>query len=302
MIRYGFNFESLYCLDLKDLLDVCRIIRDSDAMIAPDKDVIIRGCIIPFLRNAAKALESACKDEVMRLALITVAKKIGVSFKNWNDVETDSIASATRRRIQGLLAERLDELAPKDQEKILGIARNSLAESAKIVGAPLTGAGALLAGEMSGFGIYLATTTGLHALSLALGTTFSWGVYQGATTLLGIVLGPIGWAVAGLGVAGSTIVAIRNWAASKQEQKLVLVVAALLIRIGESPFQFSGVASDATLDDLKGVDRAIAKTLHPDILDPNLPQWILEDFANKWFRYQEAREKLERIKRECKDE
>jgi hypothetical protein len=302
LIKYGFNFETLYCLNLNALYDIVRIIRDSEAMIAPDKDVIIRGSIIPFLRNATQIPESANKDEVLRTALIATARKVGVSFRDWSSVSTDSVTSATLRQIQTLVAKRLDELDPKERAKILGVARNNLMESAKIIGAPLTGAGAIIVGEMSGFSIYLATTTGLHALSLALGTTFSWGVYQGTTALLGIVLGPIGWAIAGLSVAGSTIIAIRNWAAGKQERKLMLVVYALLLAIGESPFQFLGLALDATLDEVKRVDRAIAKTFHPDMVDQNLPKWILEDFTEKWFRYQEAREKLDRVRGGCKDE
>jgi uncharacterized protein YaaW (UPF0174 family) len=293
--RYGFNFETLYHLELTMLYDIARIIRGDDVAIAPDYDVIIRGCIIPFLRGAAKAPKSAGKDEVMRLALIAAAGKLEVSFEDWDSIHTDTIASTTRRQIQALVAKRLDELDPKKKEELLGIARNNLQESAKTMGVPLAGAGAIIAGELSGFGVYLATTTGLHALSLALGTTFSWGVYQGATTLLGVFLGPIGWAIAGVGVAGSLAMSIRNWVRGKKERTLLLVVAALLFAVGESPFEFFGLTSDASLADVKSVYRAVMKTCHPDRLEKNLPQWLYDDFNEKLLRCQEAYEKLQRI-------
>lgn len=295
MNGYGFNFETLYHLELTTLYDIVHIIRGSDTAIAPDHDVIIRGCIIPFLRDATKAPKSANKDEIMRLALIATARRVGVSFKSWDGAHTDNIASATRRQIQTLVAKRLDELDPKKREELLGIARNNLQESAKTMGVPLAGAGAIIVGELSGFGIYLATTTGLHALSLAFGTTFSWGVYQGATTLLGVILGPIGWAIAGVSVAGSVVMAIRNWAKGKRERNLMLTVVALLFAIGESPFNFFGLTPGAPLDDVKKVYRAIMKTFHPDRLERNLPQWICDDFNEKLLRCQEAYEKLQRI-------
>ncbi len=82
MNRYGFNFETLYHLELETLYEVCKFIRSNDSVIARDYDVIIRGCIIPFLRDATKAPASTSKDEVLRLALIATAKKVGVNFGN----------------------------------------------------------------------------------------------------------------------------------------------------------------------------------------------------------------------------
>ena len=292
---YGFNFETLYHLDLKTLYDIVQIIRGEGVHMAPDHDVIIRGCIIPFLRKGAKAPKSADKDAAMRLALIAVAKRLKVEFRDWDSVATDDIASAVRRKVQALLAERLEELDKEERAKLLGVARSNLAESAKTMGVPLVGTGAVIAGELSGFGIYMATTTGLHALSLALGTTFSWGVYQGATALLGVILGPVGWAVAGLGVVGSLTVSLLNWRKSRRENSLTLVIVALLLAIGESPFEFFGLGNDASYENVKGAYRAMMKTLHPDRREEKVPQWLHDDFDQKLLRCQEAYEKLERI-------
>jgi hypothetical protein len=294
-IKYGFNFQTLYYLKLETLYEICQFIRGNDSTIAPDYDVIVRGCIIPFLRHATKAPKSASKDEVMRLALIAIAQKIGVKFKDWDNIPTDDIATVTRRHIQRLIAEKLESLSPEEKAKVLGLAQNNLKESAKLMGVPLVGAGAVVAGELSGFGVYLATTTGLKALSLALGTTFSWGVYQGATTVLGIILGPVGWAIAGLGLVGSAAVVVRNWWKGKGEQKLTLTVIASLVAIGESPFEFFSLSSEAPFEEVKRVYRAMMKTFHPDKLEKNLPQWVYDDFNEKLLRCQEAYEHLQLI-------
>ena len=295
MEKYGFNFETLYHLDLKTLYDVVQIIRGEGTHIALDYDVLIRGCILPFLRDASRTPRSADKDTVMRIALIAVAKRLKIPDKDWDRADVDAIASAVRLAVQRKVAERLGELSEEERAKVLGVAQSALADSAKAMGIPLAGAGAVVVGELSGFGIYLATTTGLHALSLALGTTFSWGVYQGATALLGVILGPVGWAIAGVSVAGTLALSIRNWLKSKEERTLVLVVVALLFAIGESPFVFLGLANDACFDDVRRVYRALMKTLHPDRLEGNLPQWLYDDFNQKLLRCQEAYEKLQRI-------
>jgi len=295
LVNYGFNFETLYHLDLKTLYDIVQIIRGEGVHMTPDHDVIIRGCIIPFLRDATKAPKGTDKDTIMRLALIAVAKSFKIPFKDWDEAHTDDIASAVRLEVQSRLAERLGQLDEKEREKVLGIARNNLAESAKTMGVPLAGAGAVLAGELSGFGIYLATTTGLHALSLALGTTFSWGVYQGATALLGVILGPIGWAVAGVGVVGSLAMSVLNWMKAKRDRQLALVVVALLFAVGESPFVLFGLSYQASFDDAKSVYRAMMKTFHPDRREASLPQWLHDDFNQKLLRCQEAYERIEGI-------
>lgn len=295
MRQYSFNFETFYYLELQTLCDICHLIRDSNTAIALNHDVIIRGCIIPFLRKATNAPKNISKDQVIRSALVITAKKIGVKLDNWESTPTDNIAKTTRNYVERLVTEKLKELDPQKREEILGIARNNLKESAKVMGVPLAGAGAVVAGELSGFGIYLATTTGLKALSLALSTTFSWGVYQSATAFLGIILGPIGWAIAGVSVVGSVIMAVHSWMKSKIERKLVLVVIALLFAIGESPFEFFGLSSNSSPEEVRKVYIAMMKTFHPDKLEKNLPEWIYDDFNEKLLRCQEAHLKIQRI-------
>lgn len=60
-------------------------------------------------------------------------------------------------------------------------------------------AAALVAGNMGGFGTYMLATTGLAAISGALGITLPFAAYAGLSTALGVALGPVGWV--GLGLA-----------------------------------------------------------------------------------------------------
>lgn len=56
--------------------------------------------------------------------------------------------------------------------------------------------GTLAALKMTGFGVYLAATTGLKALSLLLGIALPFKAYLLTSSLLGLLLGPVGVAAA----------------------------------------------------------------------------------------------------------
>ncbi len=302
MSCYGFNFRALYRLDLEELLEIAQLIRGKQAIagLARDKDVVIRGCIIPFLRKAAKVPKSAGKDEVMRRALIRVAKHLKVEDVDWNQATTESIKLKVRRAFDELLQRQLDKLSEEERARVLAEARRELAKGAAGLGISLAGGGAVIAGEMSGFGIYLATTTGLKALSLALGTTFSWGIYQGATTLLGVILGPVGWVIAGTSVLVTGAAAFNKWL-KQRDAKLNLVVISLILALGENPFTFFGFTCGAPLQEVKTAYRAVMKTFHPDKIEPGLPQWIKDDFSEKLLRAQEAYNRILSLREENND-
>lgn len=301
MSCHGFNFRALYHLDIAELFEVVKVIRgDEDAAgIVPDKDVYIRGALIPFFRKVGRAPKGADKDTVMRHALIRVAKELDVKYDDWDEAETDEIVRATRHAFEDAFQKRIQKLSKEERQKLYSEARKELAKGAAGLGVSLVGGGAILAGEMSGFGIYLATTTGLKAISLALGTTFSWGVYQGATTALGIILGPIGWTVAGVGIVAAGIVAIGKWFRAKDEAKLTLAVIGLILTLGENPFAFLGLPFDASMDEVKRVRNAVMKAIHPDVLRtllPDLPPWMVSEFNMLVLRTQEAYERIQRMR------
>ena len=155
-------------------------------------------------------------------------------------------------------------------------------------------AAGVVAGELSGFGIYLATTTGLGAISSAIGVTFPWAVYQGATTLLGVMLGPIGWALAGAGVVAGGIVFLSQWF-KRNDQKLTTVVIAIIIAIGDNPYEWFGFEETAPFTEVRQAYRAMMKTFHPDLLPKHLPDWVKQRFNEFLLQTQENYEQIEKV-------
>ena len=299
-MNYGFNFRSLYYLEIEELQEVVKAIRGEEEAhkVAVDKDVIIRGVIIPFFRRMGKAPKGADKDAVMRSALIRVTQNLGVKYDDWEQASVDEISHSVLRAFEQRLETQLSKLSEEDRQKVRYEAQKELAKGAAGLGVGLFGAGAVIAGEVSGFGIYLATTTGLKALSLALGTTFGWGVYQGATTLLGVVLGPVGWTLTAAGVIAGGVMMFKKLS-QRDESKLMIAVIGLILALGRNPYAFFGLEWGSPMEQVKKVYRAIMKTVHPDVIRPvqeHLPPWLLSQFNNVILSTQEAYEKIKLLK------
>jgi uncharacterized protein YaaW (UPF0174 family) len=111
------------------------------------------------------------------------------------------------QRLEELLREELDRLSSGDREaikkamKLDELTEHSLLQMVKSGG---IAAGTLMAMEVAGFGLFLAATTMLHALSLLIGTTFAFSTYTAATAFLGFLTGPIGATLAVVLVTGTT--------------------------------------------------------------------------------------------------
>ncbi|HUY90500.1 MAG TPA: hypothetical protein VMV10_17315 [Pirellulales bacterium] len=63
---------------------------------------------------------------------------------------------------------------------------------------PATTAAMLGAAQMSGFGVYVASTTALGFVTHAVGVTLPFAVYTGLTSTIAFVIGPAGWLTAGI--------------------------------------------------------------------------------------------------------
>ena len=59
-------------------------------------------------------------------------------------------------------------------------------------------AAAMVAAELSGFGIYMLATSGLSALAGLAGITLPFAAYTTLTTVMGVIIGPVGWVGVGL--------------------------------------------------------------------------------------------------------
>ncbi len=277
MSAFGFTFAALYRLEVDELADIAHLIKGEHHYLPKNKEVLIRGVIIPFLRDMSNAPKDADKDQVMRAALVKAAQILKVERENWDTADSAWLVHQIRRRSSEAFQKRLEDLNEDELRSIVRDAEDNLKKRAQQMGVTFVPAAGVVAGELSGFSIYLATTTGLGAVSSAIGVTFPWAVYQWATTLLGVMLGPIGWTLAGAGVAFGGIAVLYQWL-RRNDQKLTTVVIALVIAIGDNPYEWFGLQETATLAEVKHAFRAMMKTLHPDLLQEDLPDWVKHRF------------------------
>ena len=197
---FGFSQKALYRLEVNELWDIAHLIKGEKHYLPKDKEVLIRGVILPFLREVSKAPKNADKEQVMRSSLVRVAQILSIECKNFDTASNTWFVRQIRQKWNEApqTSENLDE---DELQSILKQADVNLKKRAQQMGFSFIPAASVVAGELSGFGIYLATTTGLGAISSAIGVTFPWVVYQGATTVLGVMLGQL------VGEAGAGAVA-----------------------------------------------------------------------------------------------
>jgi hypothetical protein len=297
MSVFGFTFKALYRLGVDELWDIARLIKGENHYLPKNKDVLIRGVIIPFLREVSKAPKDVDKEQVMRVSLVRVAQILSIERDNWDMVSNTWLIHQIRRKWSDAFRKRLENLDEDELQSILKQADENLKKRAQQMGFSFIPAAGVVAGELSGFGIYLATTTGLGAISSAIGVTFPWAVYQGATTVLGVMLGPIGWALVGAGVVAGGIGLLSQWL-KRNDQKLTTVVIAIIIAIGDNPYEWFGFEEIAPFTEVRQAYRDMMKTFHPDLLPKHLPDWVKHRFNELLLQTQENYEQIEKYQSE----
>jgi DnaJ-domain-containing protein 1 len=297
MSVFGFTFKALYRLEVDELWDIARLIKGENHYLPKNKDVLIRGVIIPFLRETSKAPKDADKEQVMQASLVKVAQILSIECENWETVSSAWLVRQIRRKWSEEFRKQLENLDEDELESVLKQADENLKKRAQQMGVSFIPAASIVAGELSGFGIYLATTTGLGAISSAIGVTFPWVVYQGATTVLGVILGPIGWALAGAAVAIGGLVFLNQWF-KRNDHKLTAVVIAIIISIGDNPYKWFGLQETTPLTEVKQAYRAMMKTFHPDLVQKRLPEWVKHRFNELQLQTQENYEIIKKYQSE----
>lgn len=297
MSVFGFTFKALYRLEVDELWDIARLIKDENHYLPKNKDVLIRGVIIPFLREVSKAPKDAEKKQVMQGSLVKVAQVLSIECENWDTVSNTWLVRQIRRKWSEAFRKRLENLDEDELQSILKHADENLKKRAQQIGVSFIPAAGIVAGELSGFGIYLATTTGLGAISSAIGVTFPWAVYQGATTLLGVMLGPIGWTFVSVGVIASGI-GFLSQLFKKNDQKLTTVVIAIIIAIGDNPYEWFGFQEIVPFREVRQAYHAMMKTFHPDLLQERLPEWVKHRFNEFLLQTQENYEQIKKYQPE----
>lgn len=87
--------------------------------------------------------------------------------------------------------EERNEMKTKLEEMAKKYDKSGIMSSSALVGA-------LIAGKLSGFGVYLLASTSLGALTGVLGVTLPFVVYTTISSAISVILGPVGWIGTGL--------------------------------------------------------------------------------------------------------
>lgn len=100
------------------------------------------------------------------------------------------------------------KLSPQEQEKFneaLKKESDSLKKLNPSLNPAFLSAGAIVAGNMSGFGIYLASSTVVGAVTSTMGITLPFAFYTSMSSAISIFLGPVGWIAVGAMVASTLL-------------------------------------------------------------------------------------------------
>ena len=122
-----------------------------------------------------------------------LAEKLSVSCLGTADVATFERAILTK-----VWNDAVGRLTPEQVARLRSEAEQLAAKHGTSLGKEVTGFAALGAAQLSGFGVYLLGSTVLGAINGALGLGLGFGAFTGLSSLISIVIGPIGWAALGL--------------------------------------------------------------------------------------------------------
>lgn len=149
-----------------------------------------------------------------------VARDIGIPKDTIGDRPTFSLEHEIS---QFLFMESWDKLTPAQREKLLKELdkRGAITDKAKV--ATLSGATAIgvlnTAVAISGFAFYTAMSSAIAVTAATAGITLPFAAYAGASTTVGVLCGPVGWAVMGAAALGGLALAGRP-----KKQKLTALV------------------------------------------------------------------------------
>lgn len=120
-----------------------------------------------------------------------VARKLGAK-----DVSKSSSAADLEKQAVGAAMEQmLAKASPEERQAMLAeLAKGQTTSSTGL----MTATGGLVLANLSGFGLYMAASSSLAAITGAVGLTLPFAVYTGLSSVLGVVTGPVGWAALAL--------------------------------------------------------------------------------------------------------
>ena len=150
--------------------------------------------IVDALRKAGShGLMSAMRGGHVPYEVVVndVARKLGAEGTS----ETSSAAELEMRAVGAAIEQMLAKASPEERAAMLAeLAKGQTTSSTGL----MTATGGLVLANLSGFGLYMAASSSLAAITGAVGLTLPFAVYTGLSSVLGVVTGPIGWAALAL--------------------------------------------------------------------------------------------------------
>ncbi len=120
-----------------------------------------------------------------------VARKLGAKGTS----ETRSAAELEKQAVGAAMDQMLAKASPEERKAMLTeLAKGQATSSTGL----MTATGGLVLANLSGFGLYMAASSSLAAITGAVGLTLPFAVYTGLSSVLGVVTGPVGWAALAL--------------------------------------------------------------------------------------------------------
>lgn len=124
-----------------------------------------------------------------------VADKLGIEYKKY-----DTVSDVEKKIAQKILETVWEKMTPEQRKEMEEELRKTAKEFDKS-GSLATSASmfaALTAANLSGFGIYLAASTALGAITSFVGITLPFAVYTTMSSAIAVAIGPVGWIGMGL--------------------------------------------------------------------------------------------------------
>ena len=134
----------------------------------------IRGGYVPY--------EEVVKDVARKLGAKAVSEKMSAA-----DLEKQAVGAA--------MEQMLAKASPEERKAMLAeLVRGQATSSTGL----MTATGGLVLANLSGFGLYMAASSSLAAITGAVGLTLPFAVYTGLSSVFSVVTGPVGWAALAL--------------------------------------------------------------------------------------------------------
>lgn len=165
--------------------------------------LVIETAAKSYKKEIAQNLTPAQKADAVRHRY---NEKLLEQTKKNLEKQTEEELKKTEEAIQNEI-DAMSEKHQKELKEALGVEKLTGAAVRKMLTTAAGATTAMVALEVSGFGAYMALTTIIHAIfTTTLGITLPFAAYTGATSVLALITGPVGW----IALAGVEIFMLNN--------------------------------------------------------------------------------------------